>query len=246
MRLIPAIDLRGGHCVRLLQGDFAAETRYAADPRMLLGQYRDLGADWLHVVDLDGARDGSGTNSTLIAELAAGSAIKLQVGGGLRSSTAVAQALDSGAARAVVGSAAVLQADQVRTWLKYFGAARIALAFDVRLDESGAPLVLTHGWRRQSTLLLWDAVAGYADEGLVHVLCTDVSRDGALSGPNVALYREAVRRFPQLRWQASGGIRHAEDLATLAGCGASAAISGKALLEGLIPSAELRPYLPNA
>ena len=213
---------------------------------MLLARYRDLGADWLHVVDLDGARDGSGTNSTLIAELAAGNAIKLQVGGGLRSSTAVAQALDSGAARAVIGSAAVLQADQVRTWLKYFGPARIALAFDVRLGESGAPQVLTHGWRRQSALLLWDAVAGYANDGLVHVLCTDVSRDGALSGPNVALYREAVRRFPQLRWQASGGIRHAEDLAALAGCGASAAISGKALLEGLIPAGELRPYLPNA
>ena len=116
----------------------------------------------------------------------------------------------------------------------------------MRLDESGVPYVVTHGWRQQSALALWDAVAGYVSDHLAHVLCTDASRDGALTGPNVALYREAVQRFPDIRWQASGGIRHAADLAALAECGASAAISGKALLEGLIPAEELRPFLPNA
>lgn len=258
MRLIPAIDLRGGHCVRLLQGDFAAETRYEVDPGALLARYRDLGADWLHVVDLDAARDGDAdgdadgergggaNNRALIAELAAGGTIKLQVGGGLRSRAAVARALESGAARAVVGSAALHRADEVRAWLNDFGPERIVLAFDVRLDAAGAPEVLTHGWRRPSERSLWSAVADYVNAGLVHVLCTDVSRDGALAGPNVALYREAVRRFPELHWQASGGIRNAPDLASLAACGAAAAISGKALLEGLIADEELRPYLPNA
>jgi phosphoribosylformimino-5-aminoimidazole carboxamide ribotide isomerase len=246
MRLIPAIDLKGGHCVRLLQGDFATETRYSADPKELLTKYRDLGADWLHVVDLDGARDGSIGNRAIIADLAAQDAVKLQVGGGLRNTASVAQMLSLGAARVVVGSAALIKGDQVRTWLKYFGADHITLAFDVRLDESGTPCVATHGWRQQSNLSLWDAVAGFVNSELQHVLCTDVSRDGALTGPNVQLYTEAVRRFPQLQWQASGGVRDARDLRALAECGVAAAISGKALLEGLISVEELRTFLPNA
>jgi len=246
MRLIPAIDLKAGHCVRLLQGDFETETRYGAEPLALLAKYCGIGADWLHVVDLDGARDGSSGNRAIIAELAAQNAVKLQVGGGLRNTAAIAQMLDLGVARAVVGSAAVIKAEQVRTWLKHFGPDRITLAFDVRLDEAGMPCVATHGWRRQSKLSLWDAVAGFAAFELEHVLCTDVSRDGALSGPNVPLYAEAVRRFPGIAWQASGGVRDARDLRALAACGAAAAISGKALLEELIPIEELRAFLPNA
>jgi phosphoribosylformimino-5-aminoimidazole carboxamide ribotide isomerase len=245
MRLIPAIDLKGGHCVRLLQGDFSTETRYDTDPQTLLAKYRDFGADWLHVVDLDGARDGSSGNRSLIAGLAAQTAVKLQVGGGLRNTAAVAQILELGASRAVVGSAALIKADQVRIWLSDFGAEHIALAFDVRLDEAGTPCVATHGWRQQSKLSLWDAVTSFANFGLRHVLCTDVSRDGALTGPNVALYAEAVRRFPHIEWQASGGVRDAADLRALAECGAAAAISGKALLEELIPIEELRTFLPN-
>jgi phosphoribosylformimino-5-aminoimidazole carboxamide ribotide isomerase len=246
MRLIPAIDLKAGRCVRLLRGDFEAETRYGAEPLTLLAKYRELGADWLHVVDLDGARDGSTGNRPVIADLAAQNAVKLQVGGGLRNTAAVAQMLDLGVDRVVVGSAAVIRADQVRTWLKYFGPEQIVLAFDVRLDAAGTPCVATHGWRRQSTLSLWDAVASFVHDELLHVLCTDVSRDGTLCGPNLELYAEAVRRFPRIAWQASGGIRDARDLRALAECGAAAAISGKALLEELIPIKELRAFLPNA
>jgi phosphoribosylformimino-5-aminoimidazole carboxamide ribotide isomerase len=246
MRLIPAIDLRGGRCVRLLRGDFTAETRYEAEPLELLARYRGDGADWLHVVDLDGARDGSGGNCPLIASLAAESGIQLQVGGGLREFAAVQKMLDLGAARAVVGSAALTQPDEVRRWLRHFGSGRIALAFDVRLDEAGTPCIATHGWTRQSTLSLWRAVAEFVDAGLTHVLCTDVSRDGALGGPNVALYAQAVRCHPAVAWQASGGIRDAGDLHALAECGAAAAVSGKALLERRIPIEELRPFLPNA
>ena len=245
MRLIPAIDLRAGRCVRLLQGDFDAETRYSADPRVLLAKYRDFGADWLHVVDLDGARDGNAGNRSVIVDLLGQDALRLQVGGGLRNTAAVAQLLDLGVARVVVGSAAVTQADQVRTWLKHFGPERMTLAFDVRLDETGTPRVATHGWREQSTVSLWDAVAGLGAADLIHVLCTDVSRDGTLCGPNVNLYREAVRRHPQIQWQASGGIRDARDLHALAEAGATAAISGKALLEELIPVEDLQAFLPN-
>jgi phosphoribosylformimino-5-aminoimidazole carboxamide ribotide isomerase len=246
MRLIPAIDLQAGRCVRLFQGDFSAQTHYSAEPRMLLAKYRDFGADWLHIVDLDGARDGAAGNRAVIAELAAEGGIRLQVGGGLRDVAALAQMLESGVHRVVVGSAALTVADQVRHWLGLFGPDRVALAFDVRLDPSGIPCVATHGWRRQSALALWDAVSSFTAFGLEHVLCTDVSRDGALSGPNVALYAEAVRRFPRIAWQASGGIRDASDLRALAECGVSAAVSGKALLENLIPIEDLRSFLPNA
>jgi phosphoribosylformimino-5-aminoimidazole carboxamide ribotide isomerase len=246
MLLIPAIDLARGRCVRLYQGDFDAETRYTAEPLELLGKYRAFGAAWLHVVDLDGARDGGQGNSAIIQDLAAQESIRLQVGGGLRDRAAVARMLAAGAARCVVGSAAVTRIDAVRGWLQEFGAERIALAFDVRLDDTGAPHVATHGWREQSDLTLWEAVANYAGCDLRHVLCTDVARDGTLAGPNLPLYREATRRFPQIAWQASGGIRDAGDLTALAATGAAAAISGRALLEELIPIEELRAFLPNA
>jgi phosphoribosylformimino-5-aminoimidazole carboxamide ribotide isomerase len=245
MHLIPAIDLRDGHCVRLLHGDFEAETRYATDPETLLNKYRDLGANWLHVVDLDGARGGTLDNRAVILQLAAQQAIKLQVGGGLRDKTALAQMLDAGIARVVIGSAAITEIEQVRAWIRHFGAERITLAFDVSIDDDGIPRVMTHGWQQQSAHSLWNAVDYYLAVGLTHVLCTDVGRDGALTGPNVDLYAQAVQRYPQIAWQASGGIRNAHDLYALAKVGAAAAISGKALLEDLIPFEELQPFLPN-
>jgi phosphoribosylformimino-5-aminoimidazole carboxamide ribotide isomerase len=246
MRLIPAIDLRAGQCVRLLHGDFEAETVYPTDPYSLLTKYRAAGADWLHVVDLDGARDGALGNRAIIVDLAAAKALNLQVGGGLRNTAALTQMLDAGVGRAVVGSAAIAQVEQVQEWLAHFGAERLTLAFDVSIDDSGVPRVMTHGWQRQSEHSLWNALDNYAASPLKHVLCTDVGRDGALSGPNVELYREAVLRYPQIEWQASGGIRNAHDLHALSQAGAAAAISGKALLENLIPIEDLQPFLPNA
>jgi phosphoribosylformimino-5-aminoimidazole carboxamide ribotide isomerase len=254
VRLIPAIDLIAGRCVRLYQGDFERETRYSDSPREVLARYRALGSDWVHVVDLDAAREGkapsaasaSSQNRTVIAALAAESGIRLQVGGGIRNEAAVAELLELGVARAVVGSAALTHPAEVRAWLQRFGPERIVLAFDVRLDDEEIPRVATHGWRHQSSVPLWDAVAEFVPAQLRHVLCTDVSRDGALSGPNIGLYARARERFPEVLWQASGGIRDAADLVALDRCGAAAAISGKALLENRIPAEELKPFLPNA
>ena len=246
MKLIPAIDLRAGHCVRLLHGDFEAETRYSMDPACLLAKYLSAGADWLHVVDLDGARDGSLENRAIIVALAQQDSMKLQVGGGLRSANALEQMLAAGVERAVIGSAAVSQVELVQSWLRQFGPERLTLAFDVSIDALGVPRVMTHGWQRQSERSLWEAVECYGASQLKHVLCTDVGRDGALTGPNLALYRQAVQRCPGIEWQASGGIRNARDLHALAEIGVAAAISGKALLENLIPLEELQPFLPNA
>ncbi len=246
MQLIPSIDLRGGHCVRLLRGDFAAETIYPRSPFDVAVGYRKLGARWLHVVDLDGAKTGGLAHRNQILQLVGESGLQLQVGGGVRNDVVASDLLEHGVARIVVGSAAVEQPELVTRWLERWGPARVVLALDVRLDAEGVPRVQTRGWTESTQLGLWDALAPYQRFPGLSVLCTDVACDGALEGPNLALYAEAVRRFPALCWQASGGVRHAADLAALAAAGASAAISGKAMLEQLIPHEELLPFLPSA
>jgi phosphoribosylformimino-5-aminoimidazole carboxamide ribotide isomerase len=244
--LIPAIDLRDGRCVRLLKGDFAAETRYQYEPHELLQRYRGIGATWLHVVDLDGARDGQLANRSIIVRLASQTAVRIQVGGGVRSATTIDDLLRNGVARVVIGSLAVEQPEAVIGWLNQFGAARICLAFDIRNDEDGVPRVRTRGWTQGGQLSLWQALEPFLPHGLQHVLCTDIDRDGALTGPSLALYREARQRHPRIAWQASGGVRDAADLAALAQLGMAAAVSGKALLEERMTYEELRPFLPNA
>jgi phosphoribosylformimino-5-aminoimidazole carboxamide ribotide isomerase len=247
MLLIPAIDLRGGQCVRLLQGRFDAETVYATDPVEVLGRYLDFGARRVHVVDLDGARDGSQGNRPALARLVDESrGAALQVGGGIRTRAVADEMLALGMSRVVVGSVAVTQPVEVERWLAELGPEKVVLAFDVRIDESKVPRLATHGWEQQTKASLWDAVERYLAHGLRHVLCTDVARDGALSGPNVPLYAEAVRRFPGIAWQASGGVSNLSDLHALADCGAAAVISGRALLEGRLKLEELKPFLPDA
>jgi phosphoribosylformimino-5-aminoimidazole carboxamide ribotide isomerase len=246
MLLIPAIDLRGGRCVRLYQGNFAAETRYELEAHELLLRYRALGASFLHVVDLDGAKDGVLANRAVILRLASQRAVRLQVGGGVRSPDTIEDLLRHGVERVVVGSAAVERPDEVAGWLAHFGSERIALAMDVRLDSQGIPHVHTRGWTQESQLTLWNALGSYPEGKVRHVLCTDIERDGAMTGPSLALYRDCTTRLPQLAWQASGGVRNAADLAALAAIGVSAAISGKALLEEQIPLEELKPFLPDA
>jgi phosphoribosylformimino-5-aminoimidazole carboxamide ribotide isomerase len=245
MQLIPAIDLRDGRVVRLLQGRFDAETVYADDPMSVLDTYAGLGAGLVHVVDLDGAREGAQGNAAAIAALAASGRAALQVGGGVRNRDTVKRLLEAGVARVVVGSAAVSEPAEVASWLQEFGPGRVVLAFDVRLDDHGVPRLATHGWKRQTALSLWEAVARFEAQGLRHVLCTDVARDGALSGPNQALYQDAVRRYPGIRWQASGGVRDADDLRALAAAGVAGAVSGRALLEGRMQPEELAPFLRN-
>lgn len=246
MLLIPAIDLRSGRCVRLFQGDFAAETRYQHEPAELLRRYRSYGASWLHVVDLDGAKDGVLANRSIIVALASQQEVRLQVGGGVRSAATIDDLLQQGVARVVVGSTAVERPDEVTDWLVRYGPERICLAFDVRLDESGVPRVRTRGWTEGTALSLWDAVARFPIGRLKHVLCTDIQRDGAMTGPNVELYSQAVARFPELAWQASGGVRNVADLAALTRIGVAAAVSGKALLENRMTSEELQPFLHDA
>lgn len=252
MRLIPAIDLLHGRCVRLHQGDFAEVTEYPATPVELAARYRGVGATWLHVVDLDGARSGEPLQHASLRALAEIDGIKVQLGGGVRRARTLAELFAAGVARAVVGSAAVESPQEVAAWIGAFGAERICVALDVRIGADGLPRVRTRGWTRDAGVSLWSALEPLLGSGLKHVLCTDIARDGAARGPNLALYTQACRRFPQLEWQASGGIRDAADLAALAalidtqGAGPAAAVSGRALLDGRISPTELAPFLHDA
>ena len=232
MILYPAIDLMGGRVVRLRQGRFDDATLYPADPAEALARFAADGAEWAHVVDLDGARAGEPVQHALLARLTAGAKLKLQVGGGFRTRDQVARMLDSGVARVVVGSLAVRQPDLVRALVAGFGSERIALALDVRM-VGDAPVVAASGWTEESGLSLWQAAALYPEAS--HLLLTDVGRDGMLAGPNFALLDEAAHRLPSARVQASGGVASLDDLRRLRSAGA---IVGKALWEGRFTLAE--------
>jgi len=231
--------------VRLRQGDFATESSYEVEPAALLERYHRLGVRWVHIVDLDGAKDGLAVNTPIIMGLARHPSVCLQVGGGVRSATLIEALLSAGVARVVIGTAVVERPDEVAAWLDEFGPERICLAFDVRLGPNGDPQVRTEGWTRNSTLTLAQAISAFPHEIVRHVLCTDIERDGTLRGPNFGLYRECVARFPEFRWQASGGIRDGSDLMVLKSTGVAGAVSGTALLQDRISPQELRPFLPD-
>ena len=245
MIVIPAVDLRGGRCVRLYQGDFEQQTDYGK-PVGIARRHIESGATWLHVVDLDGARDGSQANEDVVRDILDKTPMQLQLGGGIRRRDDVARWLDTGVARCVIGSMAVTDAEEVRRWIAEFGPDAIVLALDVRIDADGRPLLTTHGWRETSDIALDDGIEGFLDVGLRHVLCTDVSKDGAMTGPNVTLYEELVARFPQIDLQASGGVRGIDDLQQLRSSGAAAAVCGRALLDGSLSHAEVKSFLLDA
>lgn len=246
MELVPAIDLRGGLAVRLYQGAFDRETPAPQPPEALLRRFAAAGARRVHVVDLDGARDGSPANRAVLRALAAAGGPRIQAGGGIRSLADAERLLADGPDRVVAGSVAVESPDLLADWIRRLGPERVVAALDARVGSDGTPRLATHGWQRDSTRTLWEQAERLAALGLRHVLCTDIARDGAFAGPNLALYRECVRRFPAIAWQASGGVRDGADLRALAATGVAAAISGRALIEDRIPLEEIAPFLPAA
>ena len=242
MIVIPAIDLLDGRCVRLLYGDYDKVTHYDVDPFALAKRYHEAGVRYIHIVDLDGAREGASGNASVIKEIATQSGLRIQAGGGIRSAADFQKCLSSGVSRVVLGSLAVKQPELVKTFIQSYGADSIVLALDVRLDDESVPRLATHGWQEQTQMSLWDLLSDY--DGLIeHVLCTDIGRDGAMTGPNISLYQDCVQRFPSIQFQASGGVRHIDDANELVKTGVSGMITGKALLEKKLKLEELSPYL---
>jgi phosphoribosylformimino-5-aminoimidazole carboxamide ribotide isomerase len=237
MIIYPSIDLRQGRCVRLYQGQFDRETVYGDDPLEMARGFAAGGAQWLHVVDLDGAKDGAAAQSELIWRLS-GAGASIQTGGGIRDAAAVAAHFQHGIARVVIGSLALAKPDLVKGWIRQYGADRIVLALDVRPTEAPGYAIATHGWQQQTASDLFPVLEDFAAAGLRHLLCTDISRDGALEGPNLALYRRLKVQFPAIEVQASGGIARLADLRDLRDLGIAAAVIGKALYERKFTLAE--------
>lgn len=246
MRIIPAIDLKDGKCVRLFKGDFERTTEYSNDPVEIGRRFSALDVGDLHVVDLDGARSGEQRNRVIVQAIAAETGLDIQLGGGIRDRASVKDWLNNGVTRCVIGSMAITDVPAVTEWLGEFGADRLVLALDVNIAANGTPMLTTHGWSRETDRSLWDCIDRYSDVGLKHVLCTDVSRDGAMAGPNTQLYEEVLRRYPELQLQASGGVRDIDDLQQLRLMGIPAAISGRALLDGAITAMEVASFRQSA
>lgn len=228
--VIPAIDLRAGQVVRLRQGDYAQQTTYADSPLHLAERYAADGAQWLHVVDLDGARSGNLDNLGVIAAMAR-TGLNVQAGGGVRERDDLARLYQAGVARVVVGSVAIRDPERVASWLAEFGAERLTLALDTRrVDDRWA--LPSAGWTELEARTLDDLAPWYAARGARHLLCTDIERDGMLAGFNLALYRHLADSAPNLAVQASGGVRSLDDIRDARAAGAAGVILGRALLEG--------------
>lgn len=230
--IIPAIDLIEGSVVRLFQGDYAQKTEYKLDPINVVHDYADQGAKWLHIVDLTGAKDTNKRQLDLIGNMVATKRMYFQAGGGIRSEQDVAQLLDIGVKRVVIGSLAVKEPELVKGWVKQYGPQAIVLALDINIDEAGNKFIATHGWQQNSGVSIEALLEDFLAVGAKHVLCTDISRDGTLQGANHQLYQEMAARFPTVGWQASGGIGSLADIEILKPTGVSGVILGRALLEG--------------
>ncbi|WP_455864897.1 1-(5-phosphoribosyl)-5-[(5-phosphoribosylamino)methylideneamino]imidazole-4-carboxamide isomerase [Pantoea agglomerans] len=236
--IIPALDLIEGKVVRLHQGDYGQQRDYGSDPLPRLQDYEAQGAEVLHLVDLTGAKDPAARQIPLLTTLLAGVNVPVQVGGGIRTRDDVEALLNAGATRVVVGSTAVKDPGEVKSWFKQYGPEAIVLALDVRIDANNRKEVAISGWQETAGVTLEEVIEQFLPVGLKHVLCTDISRDGTLSGSNVELYREVSARFPTVAFQSSGGIGSLDDVAALNGCGAKGVIVGRALLEGKFTVAE--------
>ena len=233
MIIYPAIDLRDGKCVRLTKGDFATTKVYNDNPILVLEEFSKFGASWLHMVDLDGAKQGSIAQGELIKSLVESSDLKVQVGGGIRTTEDIERLFAYGVSRVVLGSICVSNKEQVKQWLDNYGPERIVLALDCHLNESGTPMVSTHGWQESSSVTVWDLLNYYATAK--YVLCTDISVDGTLEGPSMDLYKELQERFPNINLIASGGVGSLNDLIKLKELNVYGAVVGKAIYEGRIP-----------
>lgn len=229
MLIFPAIDMLGGKCVRLSLGKFDDVTTYG-DPLEQLAAFEASGAEWVHIVDLDGARDGRPAQHDALRRLARQTRVKIQCGGGVRQWGHVQSLLDAGVSRVVIGSAAVTRPEEIKEWIASFGLERICCAFDVKPSD-GEFDVVVKGWTQSGGATLAQALALYPQGALKHALVTDVSRDGVLTGPNAALIAELAASRPDLSFQASGGVSSLADIEKLRGTGAVAAIVGRALYE---------------
>ncbi|MEZ9525443.1 1-(5-phosphoribosyl)-5-[(5-phosphoribosylamino)methylideneamino]imidazole-4-carboxamide isomerase [Enterovibrio norvegicus] len=229
--IIPALDLIDGQVVRLYQGDYGQVTEYKVNPSEQFALYHKAGANWLHLVDLTGAKDTSARQISMISSLIESTPANIQIGGGVRKESDVVELLRAGAKRVVIGSTAVKQPEIVKGWMEKYGPEQIVLALDINIDDNGNRIVAVSGWQEDSGVTIEALLEDFLKVGLKHVLCTDISRDGTLAGSNVELYKDLCAAYPSVQFQSSGGIGSLADIESLKGSGVAGVIVGRALLD---------------
>lgn len=235
IELIPAIDIIDGKCVRLTKGDYGQKKVYNDDPVAQAKVFEKLGMKRLHVVDLDGAKAKHVVNVDVLRGITAATGLKVDFGGGIKSDDDIEKAFAAGASLVTIGSIAVSQPDTFMRWLDRYGADKVILGADVRNG-----LVSINGWKEDTSEKLLPFLARYVKAGVKSVLCTEISRDGTLSGPSTDLYREVMEAFPGIHLIASGGVGRNEDIIELDEAGIPAVVFGKAWYEGKINLEELK------
>ena len=234
IELIPAIDIIDGQCVRLTKGDYDQKTVYRDSPAEVAKEFELLGFKRLHVVDLDGAKSKHIVNSLVLRRITMETNLIVDFGGGIKTDEDIEQAFEAGASMVTVGSIAVTQPDLFLGWLDKYGADRMILGADVRNGK-----ISINGWKEDSTEDLLPFLKKYVDAGVRNVLCTEISKDGTLSGPATRLYMEVMAAYPTLHLIASGGVSAKEDIEALDAAGIPAVVFGKAIYEGRIDLREL-------
>jgi phosphoribosylformimino-5-aminoimidazole carboxamide ribotide isomerase len=234
MDIIPAIDILHGKCVRLTQGDYAHPKIYNENPLEVAKAFEDAGLQRLHLVDLDGARAGQVRNWKILELLATRTRLRIDFGGGVNSHQDIQILFNGGAQWASVGSVAVRDEELFSDWLIQYGPEKFLLGADVKGEQ-----IAVRGWLELTEIRILDFIGKYLDQGITHIFCTDISRDGLLQGPSIELYEQIISKFPSLHFIASGGVRSTEDIVELNQMGCKGVIIGKAIYEGKIGLGDL-------
>jgi phosphoribosylformimino-5-aminoimidazole carboxamide ribotide isomerase len=237
MRIIPAIDIIDGKCVRLVQGDYTQKTIYNENPLEVARSFENAGLTHLHLIDLDGAKAGKVVSWKVVENIASGTSLKVDFGGGIKTTEEVERLLNLGVSQVNLGSIAVREPEKITAWIHQFGADRIILSADVKNE-----MISIDGWQQNSAINIVAFLRDYIQRGIKHVTCTDIGTDGMLTGPNMELYKKVLLSFPQLHLIASGGVSSLDDLHDLKQIGADGVIVGKAIYEGRIPLDDLKDF----
>ena len=234
MRIIPAIDIIDGSCVRLTQGDYSQKKVYNENPIDVAKAFEAAGLQYLHLIDLDGAKAGKVTNWKVIEDITSGTGLTVDFGGGIKTEEELSRLFEYGVAQVNIGSMAVTNPDKIAEWIEKFGTEKIILSADVKSEK-----IAISGWQENSSIEITDFLKDYVRKGIDYVTCTDISTDGMLTGPNIDLYKKILLSFPQLNIIASGGVSNMDDLYELKQIGVDGVIVGKAIYEGRIRLDEL-------
>ncbi|MFP4548384.1 MAG: 1-(5-phosphoribosyl)-5-[(5-phosphoribosylamino)methylideneamino]imidazole-4-carboxamide isomerase [Fidelibacterota bacterium] len=238
IKIIPAIDIINGKCVRLTKGDYSTEKVYSESPVDIAKSYEAIGIKYLHVVDLEGAKSSDLVNAPTLKAIADTTSLEIDFGGGIKNDSAIQEAFDNGAAAVTVGSIAVKDPALTRKWIDKYGPEKIILGADIKNYK-----ISINGWKSESNFDLFDFVSDYVKAGIKRIISTDIACDGMLTGPNFSLYQELKEQFPKLEIIASGGISTINDVRQLNDMGIDGVIIGKAIYEKRVQLKELKAFL---